>query len=224
VAKTLSLRAPVFERRISRRGTKLASFSEHLLDCTANPQIAELIGGSSNSMCMETAYNPLGGVGGFVEQAFTIGVLVMSYFFFKRTAGGVLDWQRADQDEDEEEDDFDVIDVGDGMNNRARRARGGEGLWGSSSSNNNRRAGFDDEDDEEGEEDEEGQEEASRCPQCNGAGRFASRTCALCLGRGSIDVFSPRGQGSGSSSRLGRRGAGGRLLPPPSPSSPFDEQ
>lgn len=165
-------------RSLSRRSTtKLNTFSEHLLDCAANPQIAELLG-SSNSMCLETSYNPLGGVGGLIEQAFTIGFLVMSYFFFKRTAGGVLDWERA-ADDDDEDDDVEE--------------------WANRNS-------------------EEEDDEASYCPQCNGAGRFASSACSLCMGSGRIEVISRSGDSSRSRNSLGSRGR--RMLPPPSP--PFE--
>lgn len=76
---------------------------EHLVDCAANPEIAELYGALANDFCLQRADSSatiFRGLGGFVEQAATIGFLVMSYFFFKRTANGISEWEDDDVEED----------------------------------------------------------------------------------------------------------------------------
>jgi hypothetical protein len=77
---------------------------EHLVDCTANPAIAEIYGDLAKDFCLqpvESTSTIFRGLGGFVEQAATIGFLVMSYFFFKRTANGISEWEEDDDDYDE---------------------------------------------------------------------------------------------------------------------------
>ena len=89
-------------RRGYRQSFKL-SVVEHLVDCTANPEIAELYGALANDFCLQRADSSatiFRGLGGFVEQAATIGFLVMSYFFFKRTANGISEWEDDDDEED----------------------------------------------------------------------------------------------------------------------------
>ena len=77
---------------------------EHLVDCASNPAIAELYGGLSSDFCLqragESSSSLFRGLGGLVEQAATIGFLVMSYFFFKRTANGISEWEEEDDDDE----------------------------------------------------------------------------------------------------------------------------
>jgi hypothetical protein len=76
---------------------------EHLVDCAAHPEIAEVYGALANDFCLQTTDSSatiFRGLGGFVEQAATIGFLVMSYFFFKRTANGISEWEDDDDEED----------------------------------------------------------------------------------------------------------------------------
>lgn len=78
---------------------------EHLADCT-NPAIAELFGGVSSEYCLQTDGTPtvFGGIGGLIRQAGTIGFLVMSYYFFKRSSNGIMDWDDDDDDDDIDDD------------------------------------------------------------------------------------------------------------------------
>lgn len=88
--------------RVHRHSSKLFVV-EHLVDCSANPEIAELYGALANDFCLQRADSSatiFRGLGGFVEQAATIGFLVMSYFFFKRTANGISEWEDDDDEED----------------------------------------------------------------------------------------------------------------------------
>ena len=79
---------------------------EHLVDCVANPAMAELYGGLSSDYCLQRAGEESSslfrGLGGLIEQAATIGFLVMSYFFFKRSANGISELE--DDDDDDEVD------------------------------------------------------------------------------------------------------------------------
>lgn len=82
------------------------SVVEHLVDCAENPAIAELYGALANDFCLQRADSTstiFRGLGGMVEQAATIGFLVMTYFFFKRTANGISEWEN-DDDEDVNDD------------------------------------------------------------------------------------------------------------------------
>ena len=125
---------------------------DNLLDCVANPVLGELYADS----CLQTdgATVVVDSIAGLIRQAGTIGFLVMSYFFFKRSANGISDW---DDDDEDDEDEFDVDDA---------------------SSNNN----F------EGENNRA--DKLSRCPQCNGTGKFEwdgdnyVSVCDLCNGAG----------------------------------------
>ena len=49
-------------------------------------------------------------VKGFVDQVFTIGFLIMSYFFFKRSANGIIDFNDDDDVDDNDENDDDEDD------------------------------------------------------------------------------------------------------------------
>jgi hypothetical protein len=79
---------------------------EHLIDCVANPTIAELYGNLAKDYCIKppdgSTSSLFRGLGGLIEQAATIGFLVMSYFFFKRTANGISEWEDDDDDEEDE--------------------------------------------------------------------------------------------------------------------------
>ena len=89
--------------RLDRASTRLYVI-EHLVDCVANPSIAEIYGDLAKDFCLqpvESSSTIFRGLGGFVEQAATIGFLVMSYFFFKRTANGISEWEEDDDDYDE---------------------------------------------------------------------------------------------------------------------------
>lgn len=92
-------------RRIKRSTSTELQVVEHLVDCTTNPALAEIYGGLANDFCLqrdgESSSSLFRGLGGLVEQAVTIGFLVMSYFFFKRTANGISEWEDDDDDDDE---------------------------------------------------------------------------------------------------------------------------
>jgi len=49
-------------------------------------------------------------VKGFIDQVFSIGFLIMSYFFFKRTANGIIDFDEDDNDINNEINDNDDDD------------------------------------------------------------------------------------------------------------------
>jgi hypothetical protein len=86
---------------------------EHLVDCATNPQLAELYGGGSSDICLQSRVGLFSGVGGLLDQALTIGFLVACYFFFKRSANGVVDWIdiRVD-DNDEDIDEYSEVASG----------------------------------------------------------------------------------------------------------------
>ena len=85
-----------------RKSTNLCVV-EHLVDCTNNPALAEIYGSLASDFCLqrdgESSSSLFRGLGGLMEQAVTIGFLVMSYFFFKRTANGISEWEDDDDDE-----------------------------------------------------------------------------------------------------------------------------
>lgn len=76
---------------------------EHLVDCASDPRLAELYG--NGEVCIQNDWGGLISISGFVGQVATIGFLVMSYYFFKRTRGGILDWQDTEDDNDDYEDE-----------------------------------------------------------------------------------------------------------------------
>ena len=88
------------EARLAQ-AARLRVISDHLIDCVQNPQLAELFGGAKSDACLQTRMGLFSGVGGLFNQAITIGVLVMSYFFFKRSANGVIDWIDTEVDEED---------------------------------------------------------------------------------------------------------------------------
>ena len=126
---------------------------DNLLDCVANPILGELYADS----CLQTdgATVVVDSIAGLIRQAGTIGFLVMSYFFFKRSANGISDWD----DDDDDEDEFDVNDANSNNNFEGENSRA---------------------------------EKLSRCPQCNGTGKFEwdgdnyVSICDLCNGAGMI--------------------------------------
>ena len=167
------------------RLTPPRTLPEHLIDCAANPVLADLYGGSGSAYCMQGSMGPLSGLGSVVEQALTIGFLVSAYFFFKRSRGGIIDWNETtvddweiEEDEDEGGDlavgDKEFIEAFDRMQKRRRSS-------------------------------------SKPCPQCGGSGRFSWTTassttrCSLCEGSGIIS--------SPSSITRGMRGSR-RALPP----------
>jgi hypothetical protein len=157
---------------------------EHLIDCAANPALAELYGGNGSAYCLQGSMGPFSGFGSIIEQALTIGFLVSTYFFFKRSQGGIIDWNETSVDDDwvieEEADDFDVSDkeFTEAFDRMQKRDR-----------SKNR-----------------------SCPQCGGSGRFSwtavstPARCDMCLGSGVIIARS-------SSLTAGMRGSR-RALPP----------
>ena len=171
------------------RKTHLApprTLPEHLIDCAANPVLADLYGGSGSAYCMQGSMGPFSGLGSVVEQALTIGFLVSAYFFFKRSQGGIIDWNETTVDdweiEEEDEDEGGEFAVGDkefteAFDRTQKRRRSS----------------------------------SKQCPQCGGSGRFSWTTassatrCNLCEGLGVIS--------SPSSITSGMRGSR-RALPP----------
>lgn len=85
----------------STAATHLHVGPDHLIDCAQSPQLAELFGGVKSDVCLQTQMGLFSGVGGLFDQAITIGFLVMSYFFFKRSANGVIDWIDTEVDEED---------------------------------------------------------------------------------------------------------------------------
>ena len=141
---------------------------DHLIDCAQSPQLAELFGGSKSDVCLQTQMGLFSGVGGLFDQAVTIGFLVMSYFFFKRSANGVVDWI------DTEVDDNDIIEGS---------------LW--SASRRQSRVGRTSNSMEEG-----SQPMLTTCPQCAGTGKFSwnedvgeDDECELCEGTGKVETM-----------------------------------
>lgn len=144
---------------------------EHLIDCTVNSQIADLYGGSSSSVCLQPTVGAFSGLGGLFDHAVTIGFLVMSYFFFKRSANGVVDWIDLDM-----KPNNDYIDVQENAYNSLNRRYEPQRSDTERSPNNTR-----------------------TCPQCVGTGYFTwtdgdntedilgPQKCQLCEGMGTID-------------------------------------
>jgi hypothetical protein len=168
------------------RLTPPRTLPEHLIDCAANPVLADLYGGSGSAYCMQGSMGPLSGLGSVVEQALTIGFLVSAYFFFKRSQGGIIDWNETTVDdweiEEEDEDEGGEFAVGDkefteAFDRMQKRRRSS----------------------------------SKQCPQCGGSGRFSwtaassATRCNLCEGLGVIS--------SPSSITSGMRGSR-RALPP----------
>jgi hypothetical protein len=73
---------------------------EHLVDCAHDPALKELYGELQGKYCLNPDGGLLQGFGGMFNQALTIGFLVMSYYFFKRSANGITEWEEADDDDD----------------------------------------------------------------------------------------------------------------------------
>jgi len=185
------------------RRTERQTLPEHLIDCAANPVLADLYGGGGSPYCFQIHPGIFTGFGSILEQTLTIGFLVSSYFFFKRSQGGIIDWNETQVDEDEEDDygdseerDLFEPNVDDSPEfteafERMRLKR---------------------------------QRQVQRkrnCPQCGGSGTFTwtgpAKVCDMCVGTGTLDIpTSP-------SSTIGMRGS--RALPPLiSDHSPKDDQ
>mmetsp|Transcript_18142 Transcript_18142/g.17478 ORF Transcript_18142/g.17478 Transcript_18142/m.17478 type:complete len:215 (-) Transcript_18142:104-748(-) len=104
-SKLIIPKSPVYSQKRRYERSSRLYVVEHLIDCTANPAIAELYGNLAKDYCLKppdgSTSSLFRGLGGLLEQAATIGFLVMSYFFFKRTANGISEWEDDDDDEDE---------------------------------------------------------------------------------------------------------------------------
>ena len=142
---------------------------EHLADCT-NPGIAELFGGINSEYCLQTDGTPtfFGGIGGLIRQAGTIGFLVMSYYFFKRSANGILDWDDDDDDADVDQSDRSYNQNSNSMQGNGERARPPTRRC--PQCNGSGKFEFD------------GDASATMCDLCNGSGIVARSTKAGALG------------------------------------------
>lgn len=160
----------------------LRTLPEHLIDCANNPILADLYGGAGSAYCLQKDMNFFSGFGSVLEQALTIGFLVSSYFFFKRSQAGIKDWIETEDDNDdefdrlndenEEEEFFQDLTAGEDSEefneafelirqNRQRRTKMNK--------------------------------ETRTCPQCNGSGRFSwstdsSAVCDMCRGAGVMSM------------------------------------
>jgi len=147
---------------------------EHLADCVGNPLIAEAYGGLQSEFCYQTNGINAQDIGALVGQVAFMGLVVSTYFLFKRnglaeilgedmTAAEPNPFERSDGNVDG------VVGVADErMRMRTRtRAETGAGA---------------------------GQRRKSlQCPQCGGSGmcdlgggKGAADTCDLCDGSGSV--------------------------------------
>jgi len=151
---------------------------EHLVDCNIDTRLAELW--DNGEVCIQNDWGGIASISGFVGQVATIGFLVMTYYFFKRTKGGVLDWQ--DDDEDDDVDGYgENAEYGDDVFGE-RRGASGVTRGGIKS------ARLQQQDFQQKRQDMR----MRRCPQCNGTGKFdwggsrEEETCDLCLGAGSL--------------------------------------
>jgi hypothetical protein len=73
-------RLPVISLSRGYRHSSRLFVVEHLVDCAAHPEIAEVYGALANDFCLQSADSSatiFRGLGGFVEQAATIGFLVI---------------------------------------------------------------------------------------------------------------------------------------------------
>jgi len=120
--------------RIRRKKTIALNVVDHLINCETDlgPVITNIIG---RDMCIvrEGSFDI---ARGFVDQVFTIGFLIMSYFFFKRTANGIIDFDEdddvIDDDDNNTNDDDDELFSRDANNNvRCPKCDGsGKFSWG----------------------------------------------------------------------------------------------
>ena len=168
---------PVHVRK--SRSTRVNMNPEHLIDCAVNSQIADLYGGVGSPVCIETKVSVFSGLGGLFDEAVTIGFLVMSYFFFKRSANGVIDWIDTEIGTENDYIDIEATSIS--------SARGG---WHGDQGLQSRR------------EEEEVMEGTLVCPQCVGTGHFTwadstdgddyttEEVCELCEGTGRIEQIS----------------------------------
>ena len=140
---------------------------EHLIDCAANPVLADLYGGIGSPYCMQKNPGLFTNFGSILEQTLNIGFLVSVYFFAKRSQGGIIDWNETQVKEDDEEEDED----GSWLNNSNEEEEGRRGRRNQQEGRRRRRA----------------------CPQCGGAGRFSwssagDAVCEMCTGTGTIEL------------------------------------
>ena len=167
----------------NRLPNRLRMSPEHLIDCATNSQIADLYGGGGSPICIQSNVGVFSGLRGLFDQAVTIGFLVMSYFFFKRSANGVVDWIDTEVDPDS-----DYIDIDVNQNPSPSGRRRGQDV---------RRR-----------QDQDETEDGTRvCPQCVGTGYFswedgAEEECELCEGTGHIEQISWGGQRKANSFTL----------------------
>lgn len=175
------------ERRLqpaAAHRSRLATLPDHLIDCAANPKLADIYGGPGSPFCYQNSGGlGLGDVGALLDQTLSIGFIVAVYFFLRRTQGGVKEWIEADVDPDEEDDFFADLrgNAADGEltdafkredeARAARRSRArGEAAPGAP----------------------EGSPQPQQCPQCGGLGKLGwdtrqgLRECDMCLGVGVI--------------------------------------
>jgi hypothetical protein len=154
---------------------------EHLVDCNIDTRLAELW--DNGEVCIQNDWGGIASISGFVGQVATIGFLVMTYYFFKRTKGGVLDWQ--DEDEEDDVDDYEENEEYDDDVFGDRRGASGVTRGGIKSARLQQ---------QEMQQKQQKRQDMRlrRCPQCNGTGKFdwggsrEEETCDLCLGAGSL--------------------------------------
>jgi len=65
-----------------------------LIDCAADPRLAEIY--EYGEVCIQNDWGLVTTISGAVNQVATIGFLVITYFFFKRSKGGILDFEEED--------------------------------------------------------------------------------------------------------------------------------
>ena len=155
---------------IRARFKPVNTLPEHLIDCVANPVLADLYGGIGSAYCLQKNPGLFTNFGSILEQILNIGFLVSVYFFAKRSQGGIIDWNETQVKDDDEEGDED----GSWLNNA------------------------NDDEEEEGpirqrRANQQGRTRRRACPQCGGAGRFSwssagEAVCEMCTGTGTIEL------------------------------------
>jgi hypothetical protein len=133
--------------------------SEHLAECANNPALQDVYGGLQGDYCIQNG-GLINGFSGLFEQAVTIGFLIMSYYFFKRSAKGIAEWEEADDDDD----DYYAMEESNSISGRDR------GMRRCPQCNGTGKFEFD------------GDSSSSVCDLCNGAGMIPKSTKAQVLG------------------------------------------
>jgi len=172
--------------------TERQTLPEHLIDCAANPILADLYGGGGSPYCFQSHPGLFTGFGSILEQTLTIGFLVSSYFFFKRSQGGIIDWNETQVTDEDEEDDYGDSEDRDlfepNVDDSPEFTEAFERMRFKRQRQMQRKR---------------------NCPQCGGSGSFSwtgpAKVCDMCVGTGTLDIPS-------ASSTLGMRGS--RALPP----------